>query len=79
MTAPRFAEKVALVVGGSRGIGFGIAAEYARNGAKVVLLGRDSGRLKEALDKLQGPATHEAHVCDVAHFERVATTCKVCV
>src|ERR1700693_4307503 len=40
--------RVAIVTGGSSGIGQGMAAALARAGAQVVLVARDSGRLEES-------------------------------
>lgn len=40
--------RVALVIGGSRGLGFASATELAVEGAKVVIAARDQGRLTEA-------------------------------
>ena len=45
---------VAVVTGGTQGIGFAIAEEFVEQGATVVLTGRDQGRLDEAVAKL-GP------------------------
>lgn len=46
--------QVALVTGSSKGIGFGIAQTLHEEGCKVVLNGRDSGVLEEAVSKLPG-------------------------
>ncbi|MFA1547074.1 SDR family NAD(P)-dependent oxidoreductase [Actinomadura chokoriensis] len=45
--------KVALVTGGSAGIGLAIARDLVREGATVSICGRDPGRLKAAQDELE--------------------------
>lgn len=47
--------KVALVTGGSRGIGRAVAAAYLRAGARVFICGRDENHLATALGEL-GPS-----------------------
>jgi NAD(P)-dependent dehydrogenase (short-subunit alcohol dehydrogenase family) len=47
-----FTDKVALVTGGTRGIGFGIAAELAARGAKVCLTARKPDELEQAVASL---------------------------
>jgi 3-oxoacyl-[acyl-carrier protein] reductase len=44
--------KVALVCGGSRGIGYAAAAEFATEGMKVAVCGRDAGALEKANSRL---------------------------
>jgi 3-oxoacyl-[acyl-carrier protein] reductase len=46
--------KVALVTGGSKGIGFGIAAELASEGARVAVAARDGERVREAAARIGG-------------------------
>lgn len=52
--------KVALVAGGSRGCGLGIAIELAKEGAAVVLTGRDAPNVTKAVEgiRAQGGRAH---------------------
>ncbi|UGY94823.1 SDR family oxidoreductase [Streptomyces gobiensis] len=61
--------RVALITGGSRGIGYGIAETLIARGDRVCITGRNEDSLKEAVDKLgadramgvAGKAHDEAH------------------
>ena len=46
--------RVALVTGGSKGIGFGIASGLAAEGARVAVASRDAGRVREAAERIGG-------------------------
>lgn len=46
-------DKVAIVTGGTRGIGFEIVRKYLKNGAKVVLFGSKQETVDKALEKLR--------------------------
>lgn len=50
------ADKVAFVSGGSRGIGFAIAAACAAEGCKVAITGRDAAALAAAAERLSATA-----------------------
>ncbi len=56
---------VAIVTGGSRGIGLGIARELARAGARVAVVARDGDRAAAAAAQLEGDG-HAAYSCDIA-------------
>ena len=49
----RLEGKVAVITGGGKGIGFGLAKAFAREGADLVITGRNEGRLVEAKEKLE--------------------------
>jgi 3-oxoacyl-[acyl-carrier protein] reductase len=57
--------QVALVTGGSRGIGRSIASALAAGGARVAVVARDGDRAAEAAAALPGSG-HQGLACDVA-------------
>lgn len=80
-SAEPLAGKVALVTGGSRGIGHAIAVELARRGCHVIITGRDEATLKMALSEGQGEAHAKqdlssaglsSFVCDVRDAKQIA-------
>ena len=62
--------QVALVTGGSRGIGLAIAEELANAGAKIAVVARDEARAQAAAEGLPGEG-HRGYGCDVADPEAV--------
>jgi 3-oxoacyl-[acyl-carrier protein] reductase len=64
---------VAVVTGGSRGIGRGIAEALASGGARVAVVARGAEGARAAADALPGEG-HAGFACDVANPESVAAT-----
>ncbi len=64
--------QVALVTGGSRGIGLAVSAELARAGCTVAVIGRNEETAEAAAGGLEGDG-HRAYGCDVSDSENVAT------
>ncbi|WFP74986.1 SDR family oxidoreductase [Mesorhizobium sp. WSM4906] len=64
--------KKIIVVGGSSGIGFGVAAAALENGAEVVIVGRSAEKLKAAEKRLAGAGRVTGVAADMANEADVA-------
>jgi NAD(P)-dependent dehydrogenase (short-subunit alcohol dehydrogenase family) len=64
--------KVAVITGSSRGLGYAIAEAYAREGAKVVIASRTQRAVDQAVRKLrENGAQAEGLACDVSNLQQV--------
>src|SRR3989442_2494678 len=66
--------RVAVVTGGSRGIGQGIAAALHGAGAKVAVLARDGAKAQAVAAALGGDHPARAYPCDVSRADQVEST-----
>lgn len=76
---PEMRDRVALVTGGTSGIGFATAEAFLREGARVVIASRDERRAEAALRKLGGNERVAWLACDVtqaAAVEKLIATIK---
>ena len=65
-------DKVAVITGGSRGLGYAIAEAYGRAGAKIVIASRTPRSVDRAVDSLRETGCQAAGlVCDVSDLPQV--------
>lgn len=68
----KLADKIALVTGGSTGIGLGIAKRFAEEGARVFITGRRRAELDKAVASIGGNAAAvQGDVSDLADLDRI--------
>lgn len=68
----RFEDKVVIVTGASRGLGFAIANYFAKEGATLAICSRKEETLQQAADKISAVGGRVLHkVCDVSSTEQV--------
>jgi 3-oxoacyl-[acyl-carrier protein] reductase len=73
VTNQELSQKIAVITGGSRGIGAGIARKLAALGATVVICGRNLASLEQICVRIRSSGAQcEAIVCDVADGKSVA-------
>jgi NAD(P)-dependent dehydrogenase (short-subunit alcohol dehydrogenase family) len=73
-------DKVAVITGGSRGLGLAIAQTYARAGAKVVIASRTSKTVESAVASLHKSGYEAVGLaCDVADMEQMETLAQLAI
>lgn len=66
--------KLAVITGGSRGIGLALARTFAKAGHKVIITGRNAATLRSASSSLQQDGLEvETQVCDVTEASSIDT------
>ena len=70
--------KIAVITGGSSGIGLATAKEFISNGARVVIFGRGKQALDEAVDAL-GPDSYavQGDVCKLTDLDKLFAETKI--
>ena len=69
--------KIALVTGGSAGIGLGIAKRFAEEGARVFITGRRQSELDKAVTAIGGGATAvQGDISNLDDLDRIYATIK---
>ena len=69
----RLTGKIALVTGGNSGIGLATAKTFIREGAKVVITGRNQETLDQAVEQIGGDTVAiQGDVSDFSHLDEVA-------
>jgi glucose 1-dehydrogenase len=65
-------DKVAIITGGTRGLGFGIARAFVQAGAKVFVASRSAESVEKAVSVLKGMGGEaDGVICDVGSLEEV--------
>lgn len=72
-------DKIAVITGGTKGIGFAVAEKLLQAGLKVFVCGRDKSDLKRALEKLSAHGRVEGEICDVRSEAQVRMMLDECV
>ncbi len=67
----QLSDRVVVVTGASSGVGLATTRYLVQEGARVVASARDLGRLRQAVEHLEGPGRVHGIACDVTDRDRV--------
>jgi len=80
MTDLTLKDKVAVITGGSRGLGFAIAQIYARAGAKIVIASRTARTVDSAVESLRKSGYQATGLaCDVADISQMEALAQLAI
>lgn len=71
--------KIAIVTGGTKGIGRAIAETLLKEGVKVFICARDKSQLKRALEQLSSFGRVEGEICDIRSSSQVKIMMNECL
>ncbi len=74
----KFDEKVAIVTGGTKGIGYSIAESLAKAGVSVFICGRNRTEVRDAIAELSMHGRAAGEVCDVRSEDQVRQMIEQC-
>lgn len=72
-------DKIAVVTGGTKGIGYAVAESLLKKGVKVFICARDKFELKRALERLSASGAVDGEVCDVRSEAQVEMMLAECI
>jgi NAD(P)-dependent dehydrogenase (short-subunit alcohol dehydrogenase family) len=72
------ADKVSVVTGGTKGIGYAIAKKLLENGAKVFICARSKNEIRDAISDLSKHGQVAGEVCDVRSEDQVRMMIEEC-
>jgi len=70
--------KIAIITGGTKGIGYAIAEKLLQNGVRIFICGRNKSDLRDAVERLSAYGKVEGEICDVRSEDQVRMMLEQC-